>query len=197
MALAHVYDGPAEEGERVIARFAAFGEPLLDFSGPMPYRTIQTLYDAIFPKGRDRCYWKSTYLKGLDDSVISEITAQLSQASLGDDLRLDLEVRRRHAARARRRYGLRRPFRALHAEPRRYLGRPPDDEANIGWVRHAWADMQRHSTGRLYLNFPGLGEDQSLVRNALGSSVYAQLQHVKRKYDPDNLFHMNQNIVPA
>ena len=72
-----------------------------------------------------------------------------------------------------------------------------DDEANIGWVRHAWAEMQRHSTGRLYLNFPGLGEDQSLVRNALGSSVYAQLQHVKRKYDPDNLFHMNQNIIPA
>ncbi len=58
VALAHVYDGPAEEGERIIAPLRAFGEPLLDFSGPMPYRTIQTLYDAIFPKGRDRCYWK-------------------------------------------------------------------------------------------------------------------------------------------
>ena len=69
LALAHVYDGPAEEGERVTAPLRGFGGTLLDFSGVMPYCTIQTLYDAIFPKGRDRCYWKSTYLKGLDDGV--------------------------------------------------------------------------------------------------------------------------------
>ena len=59
IALAHVYDGPAEEGERVVAPLRNFGAPLVDFSGRMPYRTIQSLYDALFPKGRDRCYWKS------------------------------------------------------------------------------------------------------------------------------------------
>ncbi|MGH6856025.1 MAG: FAD-binding oxidoreductase, partial [Aestuariivirga sp.] len=79
VALAHVYDGPAEEGERVVAPLRNFGTPLVDFSGRMPYRTIQSLYDALFPKGRDRCYWKSTYLKGLDDKVIGEITAQLAK----------------------------------------------------------------------------------------------------------------------
>jgi FAD/FMN-containing dehydrogenase len=72
-----------------------------------------------------------------------------------------------------------------------------DDDANIGWVRQTWADMQRHSTGRLYLNFPGLGEDQSLVRNALGDTTYARLQEVKRRFDPQNLFRMNQNIQPG
>ena len=71
------------------------------------------------------------------------------------------------------------------------------DQANISWVRNAWTDMQRHSTGRLYLNFPGLGEDQSLVKNALGETTYARLQQVKRKYDPENLFRLNQNIQPA
>jgi hypothetical protein len=45
----------------------------------MPYRTIQSLYDAIFPKGRDRCYWKSLYLQTLDDNVISDIVSQLSK----------------------------------------------------------------------------------------------------------------------
>ena len=58
---------------------ASFGEPLLDFSGRMPYRVLQTLYDGLFPKGRDRCYWKSTYLKSLDDEVIDEITARLAK----------------------------------------------------------------------------------------------------------------------
>lgn len=52
-----------------------FGEPLLDFSDRLPYRTLQTLYDGIFPKGRDRCYWKSTYLSSLRNDVIRTVTA--------------------------------------------------------------------------------------------------------------------------
>ena len=75
--------------------------------------------------------------------------------------------------------------------------KPADDRANIDWVRTMWKDMQRHSTGRLYLNFPGHGEDEDLVRNAFGAETYARLQQVKRRYDPSNLFRMNQNIVPA
>ena len=99
MALAHLYDGPAEEGERVIAPLRSFGEPLVDFSGRMPYRTIQSLYDGLFPKGRDRCYWKSTYLSGLDDDVIREITARHCEAPIRNDLCFDLEIRRRCSAR--------------------------------------------------------------------------------------------------
>ena len=74
--------------------------------------------------------------------------------------------------------------------------KPEDDAANIAWVRAFWKDMQRHSTGRLYLNFPGLGEGEHLVRDAFGAEPYARLQKIKRKYDADNLFHMNQNIRP-
>ena len=71
-----------------------------------------------------------------------------------------------------------------------------DDDANMSWVRKSWADMQRHSTGRMYLNFPGLGEGKDLIRDAFGADTYARLQVIKRKYDPDNLFRLNQNIVP-
>jgi FAD/FMN-containing dehydrogenase len=56
--------------------------------------------------------------------------------------------------------------------------------------------MRRHSTGRMYLNFPGLGEGDSLVRDAFGAEIYDRLRQVKRRYDPDNLFRMNQNILP-
>ena len=73
---------------------------------------------------------------------------------------------------------------------------PTDDEANIGWVRDAWRDVQRPSTGRLYLNFPGFEEGDNLVRDAFGAETYARLQTIKGIYDPDNLFRMNQNILP-
>jgi FAD/FMN-containing dehydrogenase len=54
-------------------------------------------------------------------------------------------------------------------------------------------DMQQYSTGRMYLNFPGHGEGDNLVREAFGAETYARLQQVKRMYDPGNLLRMNQN----
>lgn len=197
LALAHVYDGPAAEGQSVVAPLRAFGETLLDFSGAMPYRTIQTLYDAIFPKGRDRCYWKSTYLKGLDDAVIRQITAHLSKrpsemtyASIWKFGGATQRVTPDATAFGDRSAPFMLSLDAIWADKK-------DDDANIAWVRDAWTDMQRYSTGKLYLNFPGLGEDPSLVRNALGEAGYARLQQVKRKYDPGNLFRHNQNVSPA
>lgn len=197
VALAHVYDGPADEGERVTEPLRNFAQPLLDFSGAMPYCTIQTLYDAIFPKGRDRCYWKSTYLSGLDDSVIRDITSLLSKRPSEMTFASVWKfggAMQRVAADASGFGDRSAPF--MFSLDAIWSDRK-DDEANIAWVRSAWTEMQRHSTGRLYLNFPGLGEDQSLVRNALGDATYARLQDVKRRFDPANLFRMNQNILPA
>ncbi len=196
VALAHVYDGPAEEGERVVAPLRRFGEPLVDFSGRMPYRTIQSLYDALFPKGRDRCYWKSTYLKGLDDKIIAEITSRLakrpSEMTFASIWKFGGAVQR--VATDATAFGDRSmPFMlSLDA----IWSSPADDDANIGWVRGFWQDMQRYSTGRLYLNFPGHGEGANLVRDAFGAKAYERLAKIKSKYDPDNLFRMNQNILP-
>jgi FAD/FMN-containing dehydrogenase len=74
--------------------------------------------------------------------------------------------------------------------------KPADDAANIAWTGTLWTRMQRHSTRRLYLNFPGHGEGENLVRDAFGPETYARLQKIKAAYDPENLFRMNQNIVP-
>ncbi len=197
VALATVYDGPADEGERVTRPLRELGEPLLDFSGPMPYRTLQTLYDAIFPKGRDRCYWKSTYLKGLDDGVIADLTALLanrpSEMTYASIWKFGGAVQR--VAEDATAFGDRSmPYMfSLDA----IWSNLADDEANIAWVRNAWQAAQRHSTGRMYLNFPGLGEGDTLVRDAFGASTYTRLQKVKKAYDPQNLFKMNQNILPA
>jgi FAD/FMN-containing dehydrogenase len=79
ISLAAVYDGPPKEGEALVAPLRNLGSPVADFSGIMPYRTIQTLYDAIFPKGRDRCYWKSLYLTALRDQAIDDVVGHLAR----------------------------------------------------------------------------------------------------------------------
>ncbi len=196
VALAHLYDGPADEGERVVAPLRRFGEPLIDFSGRMPYRTIQTLYDGLFPKGRDRCYWKSTYLSGLGDEVIQEITAWLakrpSEMTFASIWKFGGFVQRVPSDATA--FGDRSmPF-MLSIDA--IWSSPTDDDANIDWVRGFWQDMQRYSTGRLYLNFPGHGEGADLVRDAFGVETYTRLARIKRTYDPDNLFRMNQNVLP-
>ena len=197
LALAHVYDGPAEEGERVVQPLRNFGEPLVDFSGRMPYRTLQSIYDGLFPKGRDRCYWKSTYLKGLGDDIIHQITVRMAQRpsemTFASIWKFGGAVQRVGAEETA--FGDRSmPFMlSLDA----IWSSPEDDGANIGWVRKFWDDMQRHSTGRMYLNFPGHGEGKNLVRDAFGEETYGRLQRAKRKYDPQNLLRMNQNILPA
>ena len=196
VSLATVYDGPAAEGERATAPLREFGEPLVDFSGRMPYRVLQTLYDGLFPKGRDRCYWKSTYLKRLDDDVIGEIVAQLakrpSEMTYASVWKFGGAVHR--VASEATAFGDRSMPYMLSIDG--IWSKSAEDSANIDWVRGFWQIMQPHSTGRLYLNFPGHGEGEDLVRDAFGERAYARLQAIKREYDPNNLFRMNQNIRP-
>ncbi len=197
MALAAVYDGPADEGERVARPLREFGTPLVDFSGKMSYRAIQSLYDAIFPKGRDRCYWKSTYLTGLDSQVIDDIVTSLakrpSEMTFCSVWKFGGAVQRVTSDATA--FGDRSMPYMLSIDS--IWSKPQDDAANIAWTREFWSHMQRHSNGRLYLNFPGHGEGENLVRDAFGRDAYERLATVKKKYDPANLFRMNQNILPG
>lgn len=196
LALAAVYDGPADEGEAVVRPLRELGAPLVDFSGKMPYRTLQTLYDGLFPKGRDRCYWKSLYLTGLDTPVIDEIVSRLgarpSEMTFASVWKFGGAVRR--IAPDATAFGDRSMPYMLSIDS--IWSRPEDDAANITWTRRFWSAMRPHSNGRLYLNFPGHGEDEDLVRSAFGKDAYARLAAVKKQYDPTNLFRLNQNIPP-
>jgi len=197
ISLAAVYDGPPDEGEALVAPLRNLGSPVADFSGIMPYRVIQTLYDAIFPKGRDRCYWKSLYLTALSDQAIDDVAGHLARRPsdmtfasvwwMGEGVR---RIPAQATAFGDRSAPYMVSFDAIWSEP-------THDAVNIRWAREAWGDMQRYGSGRMYLNFPGHGEDDDLVRSALGGEVYARLAKAKRAYDPDNLFQMNQNVRPA
>jgi FAD/FMN-containing dehydrogenase len=198
LALAAVWDGPADEGERMVAPLRSFGTPLLDFSAKMPYRSIQSLYDPLFPKGRDRSYFRSLFLPDLNQTVVAQIVSGLSErpsemsyASVwyfGDVVR---QVPADATA-----FGDRSQPWLFSIDG--IWSRPEDDAANMAWVRRLWSAVRPYSNGRLYLNFlAGDDDQQAVVRDAIGADTFSRLVAIKTRYDPTNLFRLNQNIPPG
>ena len=197
VTLAGVWAGPADEGEHAVQPLRELAEPLLDFSGPMPYCDVQKLFDGLFPKGVHRAYFKSVYLNGLDDAMIDEIAPRA--ADRPSDLTL-CSVWYMGGATSRvagdaTAFGDRDMGWMLSIDG--IWEKPADDAKNLTWARAFWADMKHHSNGRAYLNFAGLGEEgEELVRTSYGVANYERLVALKTRYDPTNLFRLNQNIKP-
>lgn len=193
---AAVYAGPVEKGQRVLQPLREFGTPLVDLSGPAPFTGVQRSFDPFFPKGSLQYYWKSIYLNGLSDEVIAAIAAAAAQRPSPKTL---INVWSMGGAMSRVRaedtaFGDRSA--AFLLEISSTWEGAKDAERNIAWTRDFWAGMKRFSSGGLYLNFPGLGEErEDLVRAAYGAN-YERLVALKGKYDPQNLFRLNQNIKP-
>jgi FAD/FMN-containing dehydrogenase len=194
--VAAVYSGSVEDGERVVQPLRELGEPLIDLGGPWPWLGLQSGFDALFPKGELR-YWKSSALSELSDAAIDDIA--------------DFAVRRPtpitdvvvwHHGGAMSRVGETDTAYAGRDAPFLVTAEaswtdPAQTDEAIAWARGLVDAMARHSTGGLYLNFPGLGEDQdALVRAGYGAN-YERLTELKALYDPSNLFRMNLNIPPA
>ena len=196
LILATVYAGDAAEGERVLQPIRQLTTPLLDLSGTMPYATLQGAFDPFFPKGW-LYYWKSLYLDRLDDEAMSAIIAYAAERPSPDALmglwHLGGGAAGRVASEATA-FGSRTAPYLLSFDTT--WTNPADSERNIAWTRSAWADMRRFGSGGLYLNFAGFGEEkEALVRAGYGAN-YTRLVDLKTKYDPSNLFRMNQNIRP-
>jgi FAD/FMN-containing dehydrogenase len=74
---------------------------------------------------------------------------------------------------------------------------PAQNDEGVAYGREFWAAMEKHSTGGLYLNFAGFGEEKEDLVRAGYAGNYERLALLKAKYDPSNLFRMNFNITPA
>ena len=196
MALVGVWTGPADEGEPKVQALRELATPLLDFSGRMSYCDVQSLYDALFPKGVHRAYFKSLYITTLEDAAIEQIAPRAadrpSDRSLVSVWYMGGAVGRvsGHATA----FGDRDFHWMLSVDA--IWSRAEDDAVNLTWARSFWNDMQRFSNGRGYLNFAGLPEDgDGLARGTYGKNL-PRLAMIKAKYDPTNLFRINQNIKP-
>jgi FAD/FMN-containing dehydrogenase len=197
MALAGVWAGPADEGERALQPLRELAEPVLDISGQMSYCEVQQLYDAMFPKGVHRAYFKSVYLNGFDDAMIDEIAARATDRP--SDLTLCsvwyMKGAVSRVAADDTAFGARDMGWMLSIDS--IWEDAADDEKNLAWSRTFWGDMKHYSHGRAYLNFAGLGEEGvELVRTSYGAENYDRLVEIKTQYDPGNLFRLNQNIKP-
>ena len=188
------YAGPVEKGERIVAPLRRFGSPVLDLCEPKHYCAHQGMFDPSFPHG----WWY--YMRACD---VAELT---------DDV-IDITVE--HATRIGS---------PLTAFPIWQLGgavaRVGDDDTafdgraggytfNITamtetaegfdqereWARGFWSALGPHHTG-VYVNFL-MDEGEERIRQAYGAAKFDRLKALKRRYDPDNLFRLNQNIRPA
>lgn len=174
------------------------GNPILDLSGPISFVDLQSAFDPMFVKAERKNYWKSLYLESIDNNAIDRILARAR--SRPDPWSMIILW---HLGGAMNRVDPRDT--ALGVRNVKYLLSldtswidSKDNEMCIGWTRDTWAEMQSFSNGALYLNFPGQGEEgENLLRASYGNDNYDQLVSLKRKYDPLNLFRLNQNILPG
>ena len=195
--IAAMYAGDAAEGERILKPLRELAKPVLDLSGQMPYAVMQSAFDPFFPKGW-LYYWKSRYLDRLDQETIRAITHYASTRPSPMSLMALWHVGGGAASRVPA------DATAFGTRDAPYLisfdttwTDPAHTDQNIAWTRAAWADMGRFGGGGLYLNFAGFGEEkEALVRAGYGAN-YERLAALKATYDPENLFHMNQNIKPV
>jgi FAD/FMN-containing dehydrogenase len=194
--VAVVYAGPIDEGEEALRPLREFGPPALELVEPMPYTAFQQLVvDPGSPPGR-RNYFTSDYLSGLPDEAV-DVICRLHLARSSPLTEIAIVPGGGAAARCADdvlgAVQRRAPFNyIIHTK----WTDPAEDALHIEWSRAARAALQPFATGGVYLNFIG-DEGEDRVRSAYGPEVYARLQALKDRYDPENLFRRNQNIKPS
>ncbi|WLB55769.1 FAD-binding oxidoreductase [Bradyrhizobium japonicum] len=195
MMVGACYAGPIEEGERVLRPLRASRTPLLDLVGPAAYVGFQSALDSTVVHGWNY-YWKSTHLPEVRDDLIDVITEHAfscsSPRSYAAMFHLKGAVSR--IAEGATAFGNRQ---ASHAITLDAVWRSGEDfgDRDTAWTRQFFAALRPFRQG-VYVNFLGGDEDPGRIREAYGDAVYDRLVDVKTTYDPENVFHHNQNIRP-
>lgn len=192
--LAAMYAGDMADGEAALAPLRAIGNPIADVIGPHPFAGWQQAFDPLLVPGA-RNYWKTHDFDEMNDGVIDKVLEFV--ATLPDP---QCEVFFAQVGGAQGRVA--DDATAYQGRSAAYVmnvhGRWNDaaqDETCIGWCRELYDVLAPFSTGEAYVNFM-TEEEADRVESAYGTS-YARLVELKNRYDPTNLFRMNQNIAPT
>jgi FAD/FMN-containing dehydrogenase len=186
--------GPLAEAEAALQPIKKFGTPILDSIGPTTYEETNKMLDAGFPRGALN-YWKSNFMSELSDQAIDTLVSQFAACpSPMSGLLLE------HIHGAATRVGV-----GETAFPHRREGYnflvvsewldPAENARNIAWARESYDVMRPSFTPGRYVNYLGDDDGEDAVAAAYGPN-YQRLRTLKAKYDPTNLFHLNQNIRP-
>ncbi len=186
--------GSLRDGEAAVRPIKAFGTSLLGTLGPMTYCEINAMLDAGYPRGA-RNYWKSHFLPELTDEAIKTMVEcyERCPSPMG-------EIYLEHFHGAAARVGVSETAFPLRSPGYNFLvlsqwTNPADDEGCIAWARETYAAMQPFVGLGRYVNYLDDDEPGDAAAAAYGPN-YRRLREIKAKYDPENFFHMNQNIRP-
>jgi hypothetical protein len=185
--------GEPDQAMADLAPLREFGSPAMDAIAPMPYQVVNTLLDDGFPKGALN-YWKSAFFTELSDAAITTMVDALEAAP---SIMSGMVVEHFHGASTR-------VEQTATAFPHRERGYnlvlagewtdPAASDENIAWVRDTFAELEPHMAPQVYVNYLD-DDDGERVRSAYGPN-YDRLVELKRRYDPENLFRLNQNVEP-
>jgi FAD/FMN-containing dehydrogenase len=198
-AVVPAWVGPIDEGLRALRPLREFGIPMADMVETVAYVDHRALFDGAYPPGF-RNYWKASMVGPLTDEVIAGLARAFAEAA-SNTSGTGIALERLGGAVAR--VGAADTAFAHRGSAYSVLVTASwmdsaQDAANRDWVRGAWEMLRPSSTGGVYLNYMQneAEEGDVRVREAYGVN-YARLAELKARYDPENLFRMNQNIRPA
>jgi len=185
--------GPVADGEAALRPFREVAPVVAEHVGPMPYPALNSAFDALYPAGLQH-YWKTAFVTELTDAAID---AHLAWGPRVPALNSTMHI-----------YPINGAVQRVAPDATAFAYRdasfatviagmwpdPADNEANIAWVRDYYAAIAPHSEAGGYVNFMS-GDDQDRIRASYRGN-YDRLVEAKRRYDPENLFRVNQNIRP-
>jgi FAD/FMN-containing dehydrogenase len=193
VALVAASSGPVEEGPALFRGITDMAEPIADVLGPMPYKFLQTLLDPLWPSGI-HAYFKATNLARLDDQLIDRL-CKSHQTAPGPQC--EIHVHQMGGAVGRVAEGASAfPERSMPFVLNAVTGwhDPAAGPSHTDWARAVIGAASEASTGRAYVNFLG---DAGAARSSYTEDAYARLVALKDKYDPTNVFRLNQNVEPS
>ncbi|ATQ27938.1 MULTISPECIES: FAD-binding oxidoreductase [Rhodococcus] len=188
------YTGPHAKADEVLDPIRTYGSPLLVGLHDMPFTVLQSAFDALYPPGL-QWYWRADFFDEITDAAIDVHCRYGPQLPTGHST---MHLYPIDGATSRV---------PEDATPFAYRGGGwagvivgvDPDPANAGlitrWARDYWEQLHPTSAGGAYVNFL-MSEGQDRVESAYRGN-YDRLTRIKRRYDPDNVFHVNQNIRPA
>jgi FAD/FMN-containing dehydrogenase len=195
LVFAACYSGDPAKGQQAMAPLRALGKPIADVIAPHPFLAWQAILDPLLTPGM-RNYWKSHSFTTISDGAIDALIDAARKLPSPDCeiafVQLGGAINRVPAG------ATAYPHRDLQ-----YLvnihtrwSKAADDQACIAWARGLFDALTPHATGGVYVNFMPEDEAQRVRAGAYGAN-YERLARLKAKYDPDNLFQVNQNIRPG
>ena len=193
IAMVTCWAGPLDKGEKALKPFHDVAPVVAEFVGPMPYPALNSAFDGLVPPGLQH-YWKANFVKELTDKSI--------EAHLAHGPKIPTVNSAMHI------YPINGACHRVASDATAFAYRdanfatviagmwpdPNHNKANVNWVREYYDATAPQSEEGGYINFMSEDDQSRIQANYKGN--YGRLVQVKKKYDADNLFHVNQNIKP-